>query len=93
MTVTRINHFEARAGAEDALHVFLQSVISVIKSCPGCLSCQLLRSVESPACLAIIEIWDTIESHQQAARAIPPEKMAEVMMLLAKPASGMYYKS
>jgi quinol monooxygenase YgiN len=93
MTITRINQFEAKPGAEEKLYAFLQSVISVILTCPGCISCRLLRSTENPACLAIIEEWDSIESHKKAAQAIPPEKLAEAAALFAKPPSGMYYRA
>jgi quinol monooxygenase YgiN len=92
MTITRINQFEAKPAQEKALHEFLQSVISVITACPGCISCRLLRSTENPACLAIIEEWDSIESHKEAARAIPPEKLAQAAALFAKSPSGMYYR-
>jgi quinol monooxygenase YgiN len=91
VTITRTNHFEAKAAAEQKLYAFLQSVIAVITTCKGCISCRLLRSTENPACFAIIEEWDSIESHQQAASAIPPVMYAEAAVLFAKPASGMYY--
>lgn len=91
MPITRINHFEAKPSEAENLYRFLQSVISVITTCPGNLSCRLLRSTENPACLAIIEEWDSIDSHQKAASAIPPEKIAEAAKLFAKPPSGMYY--
>jgi quinol monooxygenase YgiN len=91
MAITRINHFEAKIGSEQALYEFLQSVISIVKDCAGCIDCQLLRSIENSANLVIIEQWDDVESHQKAASAIPPEKLKEVFALFAKPASGMYY--
>jgi quinol monooxygenase YgiN len=93
MTITRINQFEAKAAAEEKLYLFLQSVIAVILTCPGCISCRLLRSTESPAHLAIIEEWDSIESHQKAASAIPQEQMSVAAALFAKPPSGMYYRA
>ena len=93
MTITRINQFEAKPGSGAKLDAFLQSVISIILTCPGCLSCRLLHSTENPACLAIIEEWDSIESHQRAARAIPQQKLAEAAALFAKPPSGMYYRA
>jgi quinol monooxygenase YgiN len=93
MTITRINQFEARQGQEEELFKFLQSVIVIIEQCAGCRSCQLLRSVDNPACLAIIEAWDSIEAHQNAAKAIPPEKMQQARELFGKPPSGMYYQA
>ena len=91
MTITRINQFEAKPGKEQALFAFLQSVIADIEHCAGCRSCRLLRSTDDPAHLAIIEEWDSIDDHQRAARAIPPEKMSEAMALFATPPSGRYY--
>ena len=38
-----------------------------------------------------IEEWDSIADHQNAAKAIPPEKMKEAMALFGKPPAGMYY--
>ena len=92
MAITRINQFEAKEGMEEKLYMFLQSVISTIQSCPGCISCRLLKSTENPACLAIIEEWGNIEMHQKAAQAIPPEKLLEASALFAKPPAGRYYK-
>lgn len=89
--ITRLNQFEAKKECEEKLFEFLRTVISVIEKSPGCRSCQLLRSIDNPAQLAIIEVWDSVEDHQNAARAIPPEKMAQAMALFAKPPSGTYY--
>jgi len=92
MAVTRINHFESKPGAEEKLQALLRSVIGIILNCPGVVSCKLLRSVEKHSSFAIIEKWDSIEAHQRAAKAIPPEKMAEAMALFAKPPVGEYYQ-
>jgi quinol monooxygenase YgiN len=89
--ITRINQFEAKKDLEEGLFEFLRSVISIIEKSPGCLSCKLLRSTDNPAHLAIIEEWESIEDHQNAAKLIPPEKMSEAMALFAKPPSGTYY--
>lgn len=91
MAITRINNFEANVGSEQKLYDFLQSVISVIKNCSGCLGCQLLRSTESLANLVIIEQWESIEAHQNAASAIPAETLKEAYGLFATPPSGRYY--
>jgi quinol monooxygenase YgiN len=91
--ITRINQFEAKSGLEDKLFEFLRSVIATIEKSPGCKSCRLLRSAEHPAHLAIIEEWASIQDHQNAAKAIPPEQMAKAMALFARPPTGMYYKS
>jgi quinol monooxygenase YgiN len=92
MTITRINQFEAQPGKEGQLHQFLQSVIAIIQTCPGAISVRLLRSVEHAAEFAIIEEWEDVASHRQAASAIPAEKMAEAVALFAKAPSGAYYQ-
>jgi len=91
--ITRINQFEAKPGREQELYEFLRSVISIIEKSPGCMSCRLLRSADNPAQLAIIEEWANIQDHQNAAKLIPPDKMAQAMALFAKPPSGAYYRS
>ncbi len=91
MVITRINQFEAKQDFEEKLFEFLRSVISVVKRSPGCISCRLLRSTDNPAHLAIIEEWESIEAHQSAAKAIPPEKLNEAMAMFDRPPSGTYY--
>jgi heme-degrading monooxygenase HmoA len=93
MGITRINQFEAKTGSEEKLFEFLRSVISIVEKSPGFESCQLLRNTDNPAQLAIIEEWDSIEDHQKAAKAIPPETMTQAMAMFAKPPSGAYYRA
>jgi len=90
--ITRINHFEAKQGLENELFAFLQSSISLVEGSPGCRSCRLLRSTENPAQLAIIEEWESIAAHQNAAKAVPPDKMKQAMALFASPPKGTYYQ-
>jgi quinol monooxygenase YgiN len=82
MSVTRINEFRAKEGKADALRTFLTRIIPTIASSTGCLFCQLLQSHENPTRLVVIEVWDSIGSHQASMRDIPPEEFAEVMELL-----------
>jgi uncharacterized protein (DUF427 family)/heme-degrading monooxygenase HmoA len=90
--ITRINQFEAKKDFEAKLFDFLSSVISVVEKSPGCMSCRLLRSTDNPAQFAIIEEWESIDAHQSAAKAIPPERLNEAMAMFARPPSGTYYK-
>jgi quinol monooxygenase YgiN len=90
--VTRINHFEAKPGRGPDLRQFLASVIATIRGSPGCRSVQLLHSIEHSERFAILEVWDSIEAHQAAARVIPPEQLQQVMPLLAIPATGAYFR-
>ena len=91
--ITRINQFQAKKECEQKLVEFLQSVISIVEKSPGCISCQLLRSMDNPAHLAIIEVWESVEDHRNAAKAISPQKMAQAMALFAKPPAGTYYRA
>lgn len=91
MAITRINHFEAKPGSEQALFAFLQSIVGTIQSAPGCQSVKLLRSTVDAKHLAIIEEWESTEHHQTAAKAIPRSKAEEIRPLLAKAPNGMYF--
>jgi hypothetical protein len=79
MRITRINHFEAKAGCETKLFDFLQSVIVIIKNAKGCSAALQLRSNGHPTQPAIIEEWYRIAEHQNAAKAIQLEKMQLAM--------------
>ncbi len=92
MTITRITHFEAAEGKAPALREFLKRVNAAVTAAPGCQGCQLIQDPGNPRRLAVMEQWDKIESHQAAAKAIPPEMVAEVMPLLAGQPAGNYYE-
>ena len=92
MAITRINTFEARSGQASELREFLSSVIALIIGASGCLSVELLEARDDPGRLAIIEAWDSTESHQAAASRIPPDLMQKAMTLLAAPPAGTYYE-
>ena len=92
MTITRINEFRAAAGKAEALHTFLASVLTLIRDADGCRSVELFVGHDDPSYLAIIEVWDSVESHQAAAGRVPPAKLAEVQPLLAEPPKGRYYR-
>ena len=91
MTVTRINHFQAKVGREEALFNFMSQVVIKIGATEGCISCRLLKGVEDAALLAVIEEWASIEVHKAAASVIPKEQLEEVMVLFAKPPYGIYF--
>ncbi len=91
MTITRINQFDALPGRGAELRRFLESLIGTIRSCPGCHSCELLQSIDQDERLAMIEIWEDVDAHRAAAKAIPPSMLQEAMALLAGPAAGAYF--
>lgn len=91
MPVTRLNNFTAKAGQEQALGDVLASAIPTVKAAAGCLSVQLLQSHSTPTRFVVIEVWDSLESHQAAMKAIPRESIATVMPLLDGMPGGDYW--
>lgn len=92
MAITRINEFTPKAGRGAELRQFLESVIDLIRGAAGSRSCQLLQATDQPELFAIIEVWDSVEAHRAAAKAIPPSKVQAVMPLLVAPATGAYFR-
>lgn len=93
MSITRINHFEAKEGCAEELFQFMSSVVSKIKQAQGCRDCRLLVGAENTAQLAVIEEWDSIADHQRAASVIPSEDIAMATAFFARPPMGIYFKS
>lgn len=93
MNVTRINHFEAKAGSEEKLFAFLTDVVAKIILADGCINCRLLKGAENTAQLAIIEDWESIAHHQAAVSIIPKEQLEQAAALFARPPVGVYYSS
>jgi len=91
MSVSRLGEVQAREGLVDELKEFLLSIMPGIKSSEGCDSVQLYQSHEDPSRFMMIEVWDSVESHQASVKNIPPEKLGEIQPLLASPPSGSYY--
>lgn len=92
MPFTRLNEFRAKPGRGPALRAFLTSVITDVRAAPGCRACDLYEALDNPEHFAVIEIWDTVEAHKAAGRAIAPSRIEEAMTLLEVPATGTYYR-
>jgi quinol monooxygenase YgiN len=90
MPVTRLNFFTAKAEQREALARFLSEVIQVVINAEGCLSCRLLCDYANPFEFVILETWESVEAHQQAAGLIPKEQIMSVMQYLEKPPRGEY---
>ena len=91
MSVTRIGEVQAKPELTEGLRDFLISIMPMIESSQGCESVTLYQSHDDPTKFAIIEIWDSIESHQASVKNIPPEKLVEIRPLLASSPNGSYY--
>jgi heme oxygenase (mycobilin-producing) len=92
MSIARIGHFTGRPGQIDELKDFLISIIPMITSSEGRQSVQLYQSQENPTSFTMIEVWESVESHQASVRNIPPEKLAEIRPLLGSAPGGSYYE-
>ncbi len=91
MAVARIGETQAKPKTTEALREFLISIMPGIKSSRGCESITLYQSQDDPTKFTMIEIWDSIESHQASVKNISPEMLAEIRLLLASAPSGSYY--
>jgi len=92
MTITRINEFQAKEGQEEALKDHLVSFQTMIESSEGNVSCQMLQQDDEPAHFVVIEVWDSVDTHQASTQNIPPEAIEKAMQMLAGPAKGSYYR-
>lgn len=92
MSIYRIGETQAKPELAEELRDFLLSIMPIIKSCEGCVSVTLNQSTEDPSRFTMIEVWDSVESHQASARNIPPDKLVEIRPLLASAPRGEYFK-
>lgn len=93
MTVTRIAHYRARTGVEEALHNALLEAIPAIANAEGCVKVRMLPSLDDAAEFALFEEWRSIEAHRAAAAGLPPALLDKITALLAAPAKSSYYAS
>jgi quinol monooxygenase YgiN len=93
MSITRISEFQAKPDKAEALRTLLNSVVAIVRASAGCESAQLLQDHTNATRFVVIELWDRIEDHQQAAKSIPPEKFRQAMELLVGPPTGSYYNA
>jgi len=90
MSLARIGETQAKPETVEALRDFLISIMPGIRSSQGCESVTLYQSEDDPTKFTIIELWESIESHQASVKNIPSEKLAEIRPLLAATPSGRY---
>ena len=91
MSIYRIGETQAKPETIEALRDFLLSIMPGIKSSQGCESVTLYQSTDDRTRFTMIEIWDSVESHQASVKNIPREKLAEIGPLLASAPSGHYH--
>ena len=91
MSITRIGETQAKPETTEALRNFLISIMPMIKSSQGCESVTLYQSQADPTKFTMIEVWDSVESHQASVKNIPPELLTQIRPLLASAPSGVYF--
>ena len=91
MSITRIGENQAKPELTEALRFFLLSIMPIIKSSQGCESVTLYQSQNDPTRFTMLEVWDSIESHQTSVKNIPPEMLTRIRPLLASAPSGGYF--
>ena len=91
MSITRINEFRAIQGSGEILHDRIKSLVPMIESSAGCLSCQLLQSQKDPNHIIVLEVWENVEAHQASLKNVPPQVFHDTRKLLAVPPTGEYY--
>jgi quinol monooxygenase YgiN len=92
MSVTRLNHFHAKAESVDALAQMLQTLVPQIRASEGCESVRLLHGTDDATRFFVIEVWASVEAHQASFKNATPEQLQAVMALLADPPSGYYFE-
>ena len=92
MSISRIGQMQAKAGSSEELREFLLSIMPGIESADGCESVHLYQSEDEPDKFTMIEVWDSVASHQASIKNIPAEKLGEIRPLLATSPSGSYYE-
>lgn len=92
MAVARIGEVQAKPELTEELREFLVSIMPGIEESAGCESVHLYQSEEDPSKFMVIEVWDSVESHQVSVKNIPPEKLGEIQPLLAASPSGSYFR-
>lgn len=92
MSIYRIGETQAKPDTVDELRDFLMSIMPGIRASAGCEAVQLYQSQADPTRFTMIEVWDSVESHQASVKEIPPELIAKIRPLLASVPSGSYFK-
>ena len=91
MSIARIGEFYSAPQRREELLNFLRSIIPIIQSSKGCESVQLYQNQDDPTRFTMIEIWDSIDSHQVSVKNIPAGMLAEIQPLLGNAPRGSYY--
>ena len=92
MTITRINNFAAKPGLGDELFGLIDSFLPYIRESDGCVEVKILRDIEDPDQIVVIEVWRDQEAHRASAANVPEGTFPKAMALMSGPPTGAYYK-
>jgi quinol monooxygenase YgiN len=91
MSVYRIGEMISKPEVVNEMREFLMSIMAVIKASPGCESVQMYQSQADPGKFMMIEVWNSVESHQASVNTISPEDLAQIRPLLNSAPTGAYF--
>ena len=92
MSISRIGETQAKPELIEELRDFLISIMPLIKSSQGCESVLLYQNQDDPTKFTMIEVWDSVGSHQASVKNIPPELLAKIRPMLGSVPSGGYFE-
>ena len=92
MNIYRIGEIQARPESIEAMRDFLISIMDGIRASQGCTAVELYQSHDDPTKFTMIEVWDSIESHQASVKNISPDDLAKIRPMLASTPSGSYFE-
>ena len=72
MRITRINTFMAAEGMGDQLRSALLTITPLLQTADGCASCRVVRNLERPDELLLVERWTSAAAQAASAPACPP---------------------
>ena len=91
--VVRINQFQASAGNEENMKLFLESLVPYISGSAGNISCEVLRNHDNPAECIVLERWESEAAHKESVANFPQKDMQAAGIFFAFPPKGWYYSA
>ncbi len=93
MSVVAIVKLTAKSGLGSALLDALQPAATLTGEQPACLSIELIRGVENPDDILLLERWESVEDHENFINGvIAAGGLAEIMKLLAGDIETSHYR-
>lgn len=92
MSVTRITEFRAKdEQSSDRLKELVAKGVAIYEASEGCHSCQLVQQHDDQRNILMLEVWESIEVRETAAKNIPGDVVEEAIELSSGPPLGRYF--